>query len=189
MKTITGVLVLLSVVAATAVPHSQAQTKVGIGVSLTGSGASIDFFEALLSPATIYVPITFGSFRIEPEFGIFRTSSSSGDSDFSSSETVLQLGTGLFGLKRVNQTQIYYGIRVGMTRVSSSSKFSGTKNDDSRTNIYFSPATGAEYLFSDHFSLGGEMQLVYLSLGSSDGSDASGSIIRTRGLFFSRWHF
>ena len=191
MKKFMYFLLSVAVTAMLTVPlYAQDGTRIGLGVSLTASGGSVDLFETVLSPASIYVPITFGKFRIEPEFGIFRVSSESGgDFPRSSTSTVLQFGTGLFAVNRIDKTLLYYGARFGLTRMSDSFDSNGSSDSSSRTNIYGGPALGAEYMFSEHFSLGGEAQLIYLSVGSTDDNDDTGSVLRSRALFFSRWHF
>lgn len=168
---------------------AQNDTRVGIGIGLTGGEFGSSLLElATLAPVSIYVPVDFGSFRIEPEIGIFRASIESGDVEQTS--TILQLGSGLFAQRGSGSTTLYYGGRVGITRQSSSVDTPAGDSDDSSTNFFIGPAVGAEYAFSSGFSLGGEAQLLYTSIGQEDDDDdTSISIIRTRPIFFVRWYF
>ena len=170
---------------------AQQNPRFGLGVGLSSGaigGGGTEIIESYLSPASIYVPITFTTFRLEPEIGIFRVSQESGD--FSTSSTLFQLGTGVFILRPEGNTAFYYGARVGITRLSSSTDTAIGENESSSLNFFVGPATGGEYFFSDNFSLGGEGQLIFTSVGDDDDDeDDSTSILRTRAIFFFRWYF
>jgi hypothetical protein len=151
----------------------------GLGVSLTPA--------ALVSSSGQFIPIGLGNLylpiyaasglRLEPEFGLLRTSTSSGS--FSNSSTSLRLGVGVFGMLRDRgPTRIYLGPRVGLIATSSGSS-------TSRTDMYVTGALGGEHFFGPHFSLGGEVQLQYLSL-DTGGSGSSANAISTNGLVFIR---
>lgn len=167
--------------------QQDAQFGLGVGLSSSGFGVGgVDIVESALSPTSIYVPITFSTFRIEPEIGIFRTSSEDGSVETSS--TAFQIGTGVFILNPVGRTNIYYGGRLGITRLSSSFESPAGESESSRTNVFLGPAAGGEFLFSDNFSLGGEGQLLFTSIGEDDDDDESASLLRTRAVFFVRWY-
>lgn len=172
---------LIALVAALTTVDVQAQdTRIGLGVGVTGvsSGA-----------AAIYVPIDFGSFRIEPEFGLRRFSSEQGDVE--ASETSIILGTGVFAEgATVANTVIYYGGRVGIARYSESIETPAGDNDESVTDLFLGPAVGAEYYFSERFSLGGEAQLMFTAIGQEDDDDdGSASLLQTGAILFVRWYF
>lgn len=172
---------------ATPSAHAQDETRVGIGLGMTNIG--LDLFEfAVLTPASIYIPIDFGSFRLEPEIGFARFQEKFGD--FEETSTVFQIGTGIFALRRMGSTTIYYGGRVGLVRFSLSEEGPGDDDSESSsTNVFLGPSMGAEHNFSDHFSLGGEVQVLYTSIGSEDeDDDSSASFLRTRPVFFVRWY-
>ena len=79
----------------------------------------------------------------------------------------------------------YYGIDIGAILSSQSS----SSTDRSKTDFYIGPAIGGEYMFSDNFSLGGEIQVNYIKLGNFDeDSDASTSLVSTRGKIILRWY-
>ena len=146
----------------------------------------------------IYVPIIAGPhLKIEPEVGIWRTSSSSSatGSSGSSTSTLLRVGIGVFQFARVGGgTALYIGPRVAMVRSSSSFTYSGgTPASSHQTNWSFGLAIGGEHFFSPHFSFGGEVQLNYVKIGdqvdepsSNNPSTSDSHIIANNGLIFIR---
>lgn len=191
IKLITSTIIIMVIMGATA--HAQEQNRIGVGfgystggsVGFAGLGLNID---EVLSPANIYVPMTFDNFRLEPEIGYIRSSSSGEEEDITLS--TFQIGTGLFGLNRLSDdTNIYFGGRLGFTRQSSEIFFGDFDPDgesDSSTNFFIGPALGSEHMLGDHFSIGGEAQLLYTSIGGEDEIDES--LLRTRATFFIRVH-
>lgn len=193
-------LFLLALLFAGSTASAQDSNNVGLGVSLSSSSIISGIeggIESILSPVSFYVPISLSGFRIEPEVGLFRTDES--DDTGSYTQTVLQIGTGIFLTRQHEQTLYYFGGRVGALLSSSDYEFSGEgysgASERSRTDLYVAPALGAEYLLSDRFSLGGEAQLMYYLVGNqevdgdSEDADTDGSLLRTRPLLFVRWYF
>lgn len=188
-------------------PASAQDTRVGIGVGIGSQNLalspSLDDV-ALSSPlglASVYLPITLSSLRIEPEVSFLRASSSteSGDFETSTTSTAVVLASGVFAGQQRGNTYLYYGGRLGVSFSSTTeeSSFGNDSNEEttSRTNFFVGPAVGGEYFFSDHFSLGGEAQLRYLSIGEpqtddddDEETDESNSLLRTLATFFVRWH-
>ncbi len=159
----------------TASPAQAQDTQIGLGVGL-GEGLSI------------YVPIDFGTFRIEPQLGLSMTSSESGSVE--QSRTTLVLGTGIFKEgATISNTVLYYGGRIGIAQESRSVETPAGDTDDSSTDLFLGPAVGAEYYFSERFSLGGEAQLMFTSFGEEGDDDVSSSQFQTQGVFFVRWYF
>ncbi len=164
----------------------------GTGYSSGGSvgflGIEIDL-EEVLTPVSLYAPITFGNFRIEPEIGYIRSAQS--DDNVSITNSTFQLGSGFLGLHEiVDRTRLYYGARLGLSHSSVEADFNGEfapdDESESRTNFYIGPALGTEYMPNDHFSLGGEAQLLYTSI---DDPDSDISLINTRTTLFVRVYF
>jgi hypothetical protein len=171
---ITSLAALAALVAASAAQAQVPAHAIGIGVSLNPSALIMSDNEStLMLPigfGNIYVPIIVGPhLKIEPEVGIWRTSSSFSGTGYSSSSTgtMLRVGAGVFHLVRVGGgTALYVGPRVAMVRTSSSSTYSsGTPSSSHQTNWSLGLAIGGEHFFSPHFSLGGEVQLNYITIG------------------------
>ena len=174
--------------------YAQEQDRVGIGFGYSSSGAlgiagSKLNIDDIISPVSIYLPMTFGNFRLEPEIGYVRSSASGDEQNITFS--TFQLGTGLFALNRISdKTNFYYGGRLGFIRQSSEialGEFDIDTESDSSTNFFLGPAMGAEHMLGDHFSVGGEAQLLYTSIDNEDEIDTS--LIQTRATLFLRIHF
>jgi hypothetical protein len=186
--------VLLLLFAGTAQAQSDG-VKVGIGVSLIQATIGPDLeggdtFGAV-ALGDIFVPIHFGrSFKLEPWLGVLRFKEKSEDTGFSSDEKVTQwrFGTGLYFRFPTSESFVpYVGPRIGLllTSFSDESTFNGgsSKFELSETDFQIGLALGGEYFFSGHFSLGGEVQLNYTSIGEPtvkrDGSEITdGSLSR-----------
>jgi hypothetical protein len=205
---------------------TQAQDKMGIGLvlfdrdllsvlinqlgnlSLNGTGSGMDL-SLLLPPNKIMIPFTMGNMKIEPELGWMRYSTTEKDNtaktEVSGSSSSYKFGVGVFSVKSVKKTDIYFGGRVGI--IMSSSKEKGPDPADiakeveateSRTHIYFGPCFGGEYYISDNFSFGGEAQLIYTKLGQpkqkyagkeiKPTTETSTSMIDTRYMFILRFY-
>lgn len=168
---------------------------------------------SIIPPSVIYVPIIDSreNLRLEPEFGLTRSSMTEEIEDVGESSektTSLRIGCGLFWYKPVNKVSFYYGGRIGIVRMSSSAEqdyknpFLGEDSETktSQTNLYLGPAIGAEYWISEHFSVGGEAQLLYTKYGEpkveTDGEEQeerevklSRSLMQTQYMFILRWYF
>lgn len=204
----------------------QAQDKMGIGLvlfdrdllsvlinqlgnlSLDDMGGGMDL-SLLLPPNKIMIPFTMGSMKIEPELGWMRYSAKEtnkeADTEMSSTSSSYKFGIGIFSVKSVKKTDIYFGGRVGIIMASSKEKGPDpldpeetVEGTESRTHIYLGPCFGGEYYISDNFSFGGEAQLIYTKLGQPkyeyDGkevksdTETSVSMIDTRYMFILRFY-
>ncbi len=173
------------------VDSTKSATRIGIGVSI-GNDLALGNGEFVFLPlglGNFYIPILVSpKLRLEPEFGLFRSSSS--NDNFETTLTNFRFGLGIFPLIQKDKANLYYGLRVGIILTSSSFKFDDIDDSESKTDFYIGPAVGGEYFFNDHISLGGEVQLNYISIGQEDDdSDVSESVIVTRTLVFIRWYF
>jgi hypothetical protein len=161
------------------------QMRIGFGVgfgqtNIFGSGGDL---------ASVALPIDFSNFsvvfrkenfRIEPSLGYFSYSSSSDNDEYSSSN--FRIGS-IFALASSRGSMnYYYGIDIGAVF--------GSTTDNSWTDFYIGAVTGGEYMFSDNFSLGGEIQLSYISIGQSGDNDSnrSESFISTKSMVILRWY-
>ncbi|MGH7637163.1 MAG: outer membrane beta-barrel protein [Gemmatimonadaceae bacterium] len=180
--------------------------RIGIGVTLNPTTVLAD--ESLgflpLGVTNFVMPIRLGArATLEPEFGVFRFKEDLTQPGGVASETTLsnyRVGVGLlFNLADRAALIPYVGPRVGLvlTSVEESSTFGGstTTTTQDQTGFYFGGALGAQHFFTRHFSLGGEVQLLYTSISydeeSSGGTppDRSQSLISTNGLVTLRWYF
>lgn len=186
-----------------------AQEKVGMDRMRFGFGVAlgkeifpeVGYPVSLLDFPSFYIPIIFApNIRIEPSFGLVKYSAS--DTDWSDSYTLMDIGCGIFLLKWYGPVNLYFGGRVGMFKTSYKNEYTdweGNEQTDEvkQTNMYFGPAIGGEYFFTSNLSLGGEIQFIYVKMGTMDyGDDANGSedddysesMMKTKTLFFIRWY-
>ncbi|MCK5742648.1 MAG: outer membrane beta-barrel protein [Chlorobi bacterium] len=179
-------------------------TKIGLGISLNPASLfnSGEMMFLPVSMMNIYLPIQFGnSFRLEPEFGIYRDSEiikNDLDGDIERIYSFYRIGLGAFKtIKPANNFLMYFGPRIGVLMVSSERNYS---NDPDRTSsqniIIIGGSVGGEYYLSDHFSLGAEVQLNFFSYGDEEetpesqfDSESSQTVITTNGLIFARFYF
>jgi hypothetical protein len=171
--------------------------SVGVGVTINPTLLLIDegigFFP--LGVTNFLIPIRISPrVIIEPEFGLFRTSSEEGGSTSSFNNTRIGVGV-LLGFPERGGLHPYIGPRLGWSRTSSESSFGGggtftTKMSGWNVGAVF----GAHHFFSPHFSLGGELQLMRSSSSIDDVSggtatDQSQSAVTTGGVAILRWFF
>lgn len=169
----------------------------GHGFNFVG-GSDLSVITLPLDFADFSVIIRGKNFRFEPTLGYFSTSSSStsstsgytSESDFSN----VRLGAILAYATSNGSMNYYYGIDFGVilsSESSSSSAPGSTSTDESKTDFFVGPAIGGEYMFSDNFSLGGEIQINYISIGEFNGdsqTDVSQSAVSSRGKIVLRWY-
>jgi len=197
---------------------------VGVGMnSLLGSPGEADF-SALSIPAS-FANFTFvvrgKNFRLEPNFGYF---SYSADRDYTrenyfgegstytrnqeESSSNFRVGAIIAYATAIGSTNLYYGLNIGIILSSASRDiketfvFNGTTETEtdsdkaSKTDFFVGPAIGGEYMFSENFSLGGEIQINYISLGQFDWKleedvtkdDRTTSLITTNAIVMLRWY-
>lgn len=180
--------------------------RLGIGVTLNPTtvfaDANLGFLP--LGVTNFVLPIRLSTrVTLEPEFGVFRYTEDLTSGTGVETETELsnyRIGAGLlFNLTDRSALVPYIGPRVGLvlTQQEDRSTFGGTTTTTSQdqTGLYFGGAIGAQHFFTRHFSLGGEVQLLYTSISydeeSSSGTppDRSQSLISTNGLVMVRWYF
>jgi hypothetical protein len=218
--------VLCCTISLSAQSASEGKTRLGLGLvvfdrsilnlvgSLMGASGLDDInsgaiMGAILPPSHINFPIIMGTMKLEPELGLFRQSNSVEDEDGKTTQsfTAPRLGTGVFLLKHLPKTDIYYGGRIGIVKVSEKEEYdpdTGTSHESStsQTNLYFGPCLGGEYFISNHFSFGGEAQLLLTKYGNpkteidpeppgydnEDETETKSSLMDTRYLFICRWY-
>jgi len=175
-----------------------AQQKKGTGIGI----ALLDvqqLFEAAVSEgiglnATIVVPIAASpTLRVEPEFGYFRATE---EEKNGTTETMTadswRIGLGIFPLTTYDSFTLYYGARIGYISQTITFEAGSVDLEETTTGYYIAPVLGGEHSFSNHFSIGGEAQIVYADL-SSDSEftdvEVTRSLLNTRALVFFRFFF
>jgi len=185
------------------------RVRLGLGVGF-GQGLNINLGEEDLSGVTL--PIDFANFtfiinskmiRFEPNFGFFNYSQTidvnNPYENYKREQTIsnFRIGAVIAYANAVTSVNLYYGLNIGVIISSTSADISGQEsNDESKTDFFIGPAIGGEYMFSDNFSLGGEIQVNYISVGQFDQEgvdpdytvDVSESVVSTRGMIILRWY-
>ncbi len=128
----------------------------GVGLHMQQFTLSDISSEVMVPANKLLLLYSTNLFRVEPEFAFFnykyKESKSRG----------LFFGLGLFGMYQIEQTNIYYGVRTGFSFISMDDVY----YDDDMTRFEIGPAVGAEYFFSNYFSIGGEISIRYSSIDS-----------------------
>lgn len=174
---------------------AQSSTKFGVGIALMDIQ---QLWETAISDGwntTITFPIeTSPNFRLEPEIGYNSATQENDNPTREQKVTDFRIGLGVFPQKTYEDFTLYYGVRVGYISQTQTSTISELNVDDEETTsgFFIAPALGGEHNFSNHFSIGGEAQLVYSSLdGERKDSDSKSNLsyFNTRALIFFRFYF
>ena len=162
------------------------QLRIGFGI---GYGQTI-FMDWKSDISSLFLPTDFTkfsvafryeNFRIEPNLGYSSGINSLGNHKNTFSN--FRIGSIFAAVYLKGSMNYYYGIDLGIVLTSNS--------NDSKTDFYVGPVIGAEYLFSEYFSLGGEVQLNYISIGQygDSNSNKSQSYISTKAIILLRCYF
>jgi len=95
-------------------------------------------------------------------------------------------------LKKYSPFTLYYGARVGYITQTLTDENGSETDEVSSSGFYIAPVLGGEHYFSDHFSLGGEAQIIYASVSTKpdEGNwEQDLSAINTRVLVYIRFFF
>lgn len=186
-------LLALSVLPATA------QTRIGVGVRVvdlaSALGPQIGFDDGVggFGVSSFVLPIDLTGIRIEPEFGISRTSQTEdfgGGDDVTFSTTQTLLGLGVFGRQApMDNTYLLYGARLRYSLLSQSADTGGGDFDVSGGLYSVGPFVGGEVELSSRFTIGAEAGLLYNGFSGDlfEGLDAS--VINTQTGVFARFFF
>ena len=150
---------------------------VAVGLALcSGSALAADFgvgISARSDDGWLYAPINVSkAFRIEPSIRYGSSDLSFSDdsgADEQDTET-WELGVGIFGLKQVTEAaHIYYGARLAYvdtesTIVQTSTFGTVIRSETTQDGTRIGPTLGFEYIFGQHFSVGGEASYTFLDL-------------------------
>jgi len=164
------------------------QTRIGIGVIFNDIWQDIFYNENI---PTIYIPIDMnGKFRIEPELSYYTASTE--DDNYTRDESSLRIGLSVFGLKQYEKVRIYYGLRFAYLSLSQKRTYSDDTRESEASRLNLGPAIGAEYLFTDHFSLGAEVGFSFTLKVDTEGDDTlyyNQNINGSRTKIFIRFYF
>ena len=188
------ILFSFSILSAQDETKTSGETRFGVGVALIDLQ---QIFEASTQQANavVTVPIILASgLRIEPELGLFATSQSAdiGGTTVEQTTRSWNIGVGVFPQNIIGKFSLYYGGRVGYISKRLTDDDGVTVDEETTTGFYIAPGLGGEHHFSDHFSIGAEVMLVYASLtNEEDGRDfdIDLTVINTRTLVFFRFYF
>lgn len=158
---------------------AQERITIGLGVGLNTAiflgDAKTEFQPA--GVATWYVPIQIGAhLRVEPEIGYAHTYTFYEDNSTRDAEvnrSFLRIGTGVFYAWKADSTlRIYAGVRTGILSTSLEQNYivrlSGQVSDEYKENqasFYYAGAIGGEWLATQHFSIGAELQFAHYAVG------------------------
>ncbi len=192
---------VLTVIAAPLYAQGE-RAQIGIGVGLDPSAIiSTDVVVSFLPVGlgSVYVPVIIqGRYKIEPGIGFFRYKRSWVQGDrFSETKTTLwHLGLGLLYMFAPGRSlRPYVGPRVTYSKWSEKEELDSSESKISSSDWIIGLVTGGEYFFSDHFTLGGELQLNYIALGQAsrdgfpDDSGVSERILNINSLIVLHWYF
>jgi len=177
----------------------ESSVQFGFGVNLS---REVPTFTSSENMETVILPIDLANFsfvirgknfRIEPSLGYFY-----GSSESSSNQFISEISTSNFRLGAViaynnssfESMNFYYGIDIGviLSSISATSSYSNESVDESKTDFFIGPAIGGEYMFNRYFSLGGEINLNYISVGNYGDDDSTTWLLSTRGAVYLRWY-
>lgn len=161
---------------------SEKQTiKVGIGISSAFSTISIYQYPTFYSDqpqlnTAVSIPMIFSSvYKLEPYVSYTSINSerkndkqTTPDYNYEFKGHFLSVGIGIFYVKKIDKTNLHFGARGGYlnsyNEVKSTSFMSDNYYEDKGSGFSITPIIGAEYFFSDNFSLGGEVHFEWSQL-------------------------
>lgn len=148
-----------------------------VALALCSAGASAADFGIGVSARSddgwLYVPIDVSkTFRLEPSIRYASTDLTFTQDEIEDSQDTdtWELGIGVFGLKQVTDAaHIYYGARLAYvdaktTTVDTSAFGSQIHSETKQDGYRIGPTVGFEYVFAQHFSVGGEASYTFLDI-------------------------
>jgi hypothetical protein len=154
------------------IPENPEKISIGIGVGFFPSVLSGDLESRFQQGgfANIIIPMQLGPhIFIEPEFGIYSYDASKTLADstkYHFDQEIVRTGFGVFySVEPDKSFEWYLGGRLGI--LSSEMHVTGSKDTSAQWGVFYTGAAfGAEYFFSPHFAIGGELQLNHFSYGA-----------------------
>jgi len=180
----------------------------GFGISMETYSFTDLITSEVFPTQSLYLPMEWESFRIEPSFGMASFSSTSEDEvtgeETDQHRTFLRIDLGLARLWRWENGLVSFGCRGGVVSSSylaeeieydSDYNERTVENESRRTGLVIAPFVGGEALLAPQFSLGAEFRLERIALGAAKGdlssSDEKATYTnwRSSALLFARWYF
>lgn len=180
------------------VENSNVQFGFGVNISREVPTFSTEDLELNTLPidlANFSFVIRGENYRVEPSLGYYTISfdNSSGQYTSKGSMSNFRIGAVIaYNNSSFESMNFYYGINIGVILSSisteSTNPYETNTSDDSKTDFFVGPAVGGEYMFNRYFSLGGEVNLNYISLGHYGDGNTTTWLISTRGAVYVRWY-
>ena len=206
MKTFLVTFLILVLTTFSSAQTEGSSVQFGFGVNISRevptftSSETMEIITLPIDLANFTFVIRGKNFRIEPSLGYFTGSSDYTNGQYHSEGSISNFRIGAviaYNNSSFESMNFYYGIDIGVILSSESGSvnnpYTGSDSyDRSKTDFFIGPAIGGEYMFNRYFSLGGEINLNYVSVGNySDGEDEDDSttwLISTRGAVYVRWY-
>lgn len=152
---------VFAAMSSTVVTLPASAVDVGMGAGIVGG-----------SGASVYVPVRFGNWRIEPELSYRRYTLDETNLTIPSSSNNYEsnnyaIGTGVYWRQPIGSSlESYIGGRIGYTWYDAKRTYPnnpGSNWKQEASGYYIGPALGAEYFFTKQFSVGLDVSLIYQS--------------------------
>ena len=203
MKALHAILLSLTLTILSFAQTEENDVKFGFGVSFSSEYTTYIYSEFEQGIQLQTLPIDMANFsiivknnflRLEPSFGYFTQSIDYNGGPYPAEYSYSNIRVGAvvaFNNTNIESMNFYYGIDFGF--IFSNRNYTSSSSDESdsksKTDFFIGPAIGGEYLFIEHFSFGGEINLNYISMGQYDSEmDISSWAMSTRGLIYLRWY-
>ena len=145
--------------------------KIGFGFNLNPMSL-FDYYNFDYSPSKLMITYTPTKFlRIEPDIGYMSVK------DDNYKESLIAFGGAIYFMKQKGKTNIYGGPKVEFAI----DKYEYDSNTSKDGRLTFSPTIGAEYFLGQHFSIGGEFALKFISFKDLDDGQNPDEKITTTG--------
>jgi hypothetical protein len=174
-------------------PQDSSKSSVKWGVGISSPVFFTSSYQFIIPPAqntSISVPVFIkATFKLEPFISFsdyqyeneYKPATTTTTDRNETKYRFMTVGLGIFYSWPIKKTNVHFGGKLGYIKSQYEYIFEGSgfssSNEDKGSGYLLSPAVGGEYFFSDHFSLGGELNFEWTSV-DSDGEDRDNSNVR-----------
>ena len=166
------------------------KTRIGFGTTIESRlVTSSDMLVTYARSVTAFrLPVFIKSkFKVEPDFALW--SQKYKDEYSTSTYSFTRYGCGFYLTKNFEKTSLSFGPRFTVNHQGNSYKSKWDNHKTSMNDFAFGFAFGGEYFFSEHFSLGSEIQLNYWHLGKENNhDDFSSTSLKNEALILFRFY-